>query len=352
MSYVYTAKTPATATQTTPTGWWPGWTFPSTFGSYDPWPPAWPMATTAYTLSVTIPADITAGATVATVARILKAGVDTADLNLHLISIQYTRADTGAIVQCKKTAGGSWANGITYQATNYTGARYGVSQSIYVNTTGLEGVVLVCTATIVSVSPVVTGGASGTITGASDVTYAFNLGYHWTGQGVTWPTLTIQSITTTTGYTNAAKSIYGSGAFDRVRGYSGFSPAVPIPATTITGAVLNADWVNKDTTLEDFISLDIYLAADGASPVTLGTYDPSGLSLLASVASGALAAGVPVSIALNVATLNANAGKTMHILMVTSVEAAAGGVSSAPDYQSSGMLLGTLSTPWAIVLSF
>ncbi len=166
MGYIYTGKEPNTPADTTPDLWPDSWDYPLSYPYV--WPPGWPLTIdSVFTTTVTMPASISSGAATSIVARILDAGVDTSDLDLH--TIQVTAAIGATTVQLK-TASGSYADRIVIVVSNYTGLRYGFSENLYFDTTPEQaGSTLTVTTTIVSVVSNVIGNTTGTIATALEI---------------------------------------------------------------------------------------------------------------------------------------------------------------------------------------
>ena len=149
----YAAKASAAATQTSPTGWPGGWTWPG-----PPFPPGWPIddPLTTGTLTVTGPTVIGTGDGQTWTARILAAGADTSTLNYHNILV--SAATTAATVQVKTTEAGTNADSVNITVNNYTGSRYGFSQALYFDVDGIAaGTVVTVTCTINSIEANITG---------------------------------------------------------------------------------------------------------------------------------------------------------------------------------------------------
>jgi hypothetical protein len=167
MGYAYAAKASAVTPPTTPTDWPTSWPFPTNPGTtYPPiiaWPPGWPIdddsnddGASDYTISVDIPATVSVGGSVALVATILDGGIDTADLNLHLVAVRATL--NGATLQLKNSSGDSYTDVIWFQVSNYSGSSYGISSNIYLNTSsGDAGGTVSVSAEVYSVSPTFSG---------------------------------------------------------------------------------------------------------------------------------------------------------------------------------------------------
>jgi len=114
-------------------GWWPI--------DVDPfdeiYPPGWPITVNPgpssvtpddYYLDVTL-GTIYIGEAVTLTADILDGDdLDTDELNGHILKVTATL--DGATLQLKKDAGDDFANQIYYQASNYTGAKYGVTDTV------------------------------------------------------------------------------------------------------------------------------------------------------------------------------------------------------------------------------
>mgnify|MGYP001573558997 CR=1 FL=1 len=325
MGYAYIAKSPAATPSTTPSGWPALWAFPTvpwfvivTPGEWTitdpPWPPGWPQEEDVgdYSLTVDIPDEETVGATVLTECTIKDdAGADTDALDLHLIAVQFVCE--GAMVQCKKLVGDAYADTIVVQATNYSGAKYGFSQALYVDMTGLEGKMLECYAAIVTVDPVVEGNDAGTIVGAPAT---YNLRSTW-NRGVSGVLVVLGP------YSRAGK-YWDSGVFIsyRMRAWRGTNPIVQIPATAITAATLTLLQYPLSTGLDPIGDLKVYLAATGASRFVASTYDVAALPLLATIPQASLTPGGIYT--LDHTILNAHAGEDLSLILTTSGEEAGG----------------------------
>lgn len=131
MGIAYVAKEPAPVVIPLPEGWPDGWDFPSSGGG-GAWPPSWPMEIEdgEYTVSVAAPESIYIGEAATVEASILDSYEDnTGDLEYHLLKV--SASISGVAVQIKKQAGDDFSDALYYQATNYSGEKYGISESIY-----------------------------------------------------------------------------------------------------------------------------------------------------------------------------------------------------------------------------
>ncbi|MFA7279106.1 MAG: hypothetical protein WC100_03330 [Sterolibacterium sp.] len=157
MGLVYHAKAPDEESPTIPDGWPPEWDYPPTGDG--PWPPGWPLSDDdgVYSLSVALTDDFIVDATATPlIARILESGSDTADLNNHLIKVSF--ASSAGVIRCKRNPGDGYVDAIYVAASNYTGSRYGISISPYVDLSGLVAQdTITCTCSIVSITPEASG---------------------------------------------------------------------------------------------------------------------------------------------------------------------------------------------------
>ena len=337
MSYAYTAVEAAATTQTLPDGWLDGWTFPTTAwytmdididwsaaGTGYAFPPGWPIDGSAYTLTVTIPATVTVGGTVAVEARVLKSAADTDELNCHLIGVMFVC--DGAIVQCKATSGGSWADSIVVQVSNYEGAKYGIYQAIYVNTdAGMDTKTLECYAAVVTVDPQVEGDDTGTITVGGGATYILDGRRRRIGQCLLGAYPTEAAYSNTNG--KVAGKVKHATYTSRNRMIAvNAAGADHIPAASAS-ATMSLYVTDKDETLESIGNLKIYLLPDGTDWTDSAVY-VTNANVLATVASATLVKSTTVAIALDVSVLNANSGDDLILLFTTSVEE--GGTGSEP----------------------
>ena len=143
------------------------------------------------------------------------------------------------------------------------------------------------------------------------------------------------------------------------RNRSIMSSGAAVPAS-ISTATLSFSFVSeKYVTLENFVSVEVWLAEDGADPASSSAYRtamaaptiPAGCVLLATVPQASVPdAGNPWSIALDPAILSAQAGRTMAFLLATSVEAVGGG--NDPTGGLSDVAWAADGTSWGLTLAF
>jgi hypothetical protein len=123
-----------------PAGWpWPPWGWPpepwppTDIGppvDITSWPPTMPISTVGYSLSASGPETINIGSAATITSDILDEYDENTDaFEYHLVVVSATI--DGEAVQLKKTAGDDYSDLIVYQVTNYEGAKYGFSESIY-----------------------------------------------------------------------------------------------------------------------------------------------------------------------------------------------------------------------------
>lgn len=177
MGNAYAAKAAAAVPVTIPTGWPAWWPFPTTDAG--PWAPGWPKSTEdILSLVVNAASTVAVGSAMSLEATILKNGIDTSEYANHLIKV--TAAIGSTAIGLKKNPGDGYTNAIYYQATNYTGIKYGFSQNVYLNVSaGDIGQTVTFTCSIVSISPVITGTDTTQVTGAAGIlefeTSAYNI---------------------------------------------------------------------------------------------------------------------------------------------------------------------------------
>lgn len=169
MGIAYVAKAPDTEEPTTPEGWPPGWEYPPAGGADGPWPPAWPLDDDSdgddvadYTVSVSCDDEFAYSAPLPFTARILDAGSDTSDLDVHLVEVSATK--DGTPVQIKKESGDAFADSVFFLVNNYTGSRYGVDDSVIVDLDASDAdAEIELTCEIISVDPTFSGSDTATV---------------------------------------------------------------------------------------------------------------------------------------------------------------------------------------------
>lgn len=164
MGWAYAAKEadpPVDDDPETPPGgpdWPPDWPPPD--DEDGPWPPGWPppVPPATYSLTVTIPSSIYVAAQVAVSveARVLDdIPDDTAELKNHQVKVEFL---LGAVaVNIKKLPGDAWSTALYYTVTNYSGAKYGIDETVYAGLEDKQGLTLTVKVSITSISPAVVG---------------------------------------------------------------------------------------------------------------------------------------------------------------------------------------------------
>lgn len=161
MSYAYTAKAAAEVTVEEPDGWPSEWDYPG-----PPWPPGWPLDDWDGSISLSVDAGSSTliGSTTSLICRCLTDGADDSDFLYHAIKVTATL--NGAVVNLKKEVGDAFSASVYFLASNYTGSRYGFSDTIILNVnSGNDGGVATITCTLVTVDPEITGTDTTTLTG-------------------------------------------------------------------------------------------------------------------------------------------------------------------------------------------
>ena len=152
--YAYVAKAPVSSDPEFPEFWPDDWEFPippdsnpeldtddtPEFGDVQgPWPPGWPIDIEAENPGTDYSIELTAAdtidpdnsSTLALEARILDSGSNTDDLEWHLLCVMAVKDDE--IVGIKKESSDSYSDAIYYQVENYSGAKYGFQDSVYLD---------------------------------------------------------------------------------------------------------------------------------------------------------------------------------------------------------------------------
>lgn len=171
MGYAYSAKVAATTPDTHPPDWPDWWTYPPPRDDDNddgdgPWPPGWPLFVSGYTLQVTLedPIPILQETVASLEARVLESGLDTSDLELHLIRISCALGN-GDIVQFALDDGPK-ADYAFALVENYSGSQYGLSETLYLDLLPEDADIndqLTVTVEIISVTPNVQGADTSTI---------------------------------------------------------------------------------------------------------------------------------------------------------------------------------------------
>lgn len=171
MSYVYTAKAPVIPVPPEPEDW-PDWEFPDIDELPDDpdiaWPPGWPLSSNGYSIALTFPATVLDETNALIVVDTLLSGIDTDDLNNHLIGITAKKSD-GSSIQLRKSASSSWRNTLWYKVSNYSGSKYGVSENIQLKLTMDPGTNFTVYSHMTSVDPELTDNAASSV--GSAITY-------------------------------------------------------------------------------------------------------------------------------------------------------------------------------------
>lgn len=119
-----------------------------------PWPPGWPppVEEDQYDVEVEIPETVSVDNLCTVEARILLDGSDTDDLAGHILKVSATL--DGAAIGIKSDSSGSFVTHMFAYAVNYSGTKYGISGSIYLDLEEEDvGGAVVVTVEIVSIDP-------------------------------------------------------------------------------------------------------------------------------------------------------------------------------------------------------
>lgn len=178
MGYAYAALAAAAAVDLTPDGWDDDWTVPTTGddGTGGPWPPGWPagavpptgggVSPSSYSLTVDAGASVSNvnNAPLSVTATTLLSGSNTDDLLNHVVKV--TAAIGSTAIAISKTSGGTFTNAVYIQVSNYSGALYGISQTLYFNLgSASDGQTLTVTCTVVSTNPTIVGTDTASVSG-------------------------------------------------------------------------------------------------------------------------------------------------------------------------------------------
>ena len=234
---VYSALTPTVVADSGPTGWPQSWTWPP--AAAGPWPPSWEQEPDATDdkVTVTAPSTLTSGSEITLVAdTVTTADADTSAYSGEIIKVTVSAATSGALT-LKASSGDSYTSAIYVDVTNYTGAKYGFSQSVWVSASGAEGEVLTFTCEVWGFDPDVIGTDTstanvlaqvGTVAAAemsgsyatsmhssgNDLYLTTNAGDFYIMDKTTIATITAHgSVALPSAATGASDGVYGSGSY-------------------------------------------------------------------------------------------------------------------------------------------
>lgn len=131
---IYAAKAPADVEDWVPDDYPPWWDFPG-----PPWPPGWPIVFDGLLpATATAAIDPSTGTCAVTATVQDPDGVDAADLDGYIVRVRVYDAEDN-LINIKKAADAGYSSYLLFWVTNYTGPSYGFSDSITLDTTGLQG---------------------------------------------------------------------------------------------------------------------------------------------------------------------------------------------------------------------
>jgi len=182
--------------------------------------------------------------------------------------------------------------------------------------------------------------------------YLLNRVWRRKGSGTAgnWPTVDSYSYTNALDqYAIAGKSHYDVTWYRERTWCSQYGAHTHIPADTIVAAsVTMPSSLAVAVALENFATLNVYLAPDGGGPTAKATYDVEGLPFLGSITQAECVGGAVIP--LDIAILNAHPGEDFAVVFATNVEAAGdplepvlGKASIAHWYATSSVPVATLT---------
>lgn len=131
---VYAAKAPVDPEVLEPEDWPFNWDFPG-----PPWPPGWPKVFDGLLpVTATAAIDPSTGECAVTATVQDPDGLDAADLDGFLVRVRVYDEDDNQI-DIKKTTDAAYSAYLLFWVSNYTGPSYGFSDTIVLDTTGLQG---------------------------------------------------------------------------------------------------------------------------------------------------------------------------------------------------------------------
>lgn len=273
MGFAYHAKAAAIVPDTVPEFWPPTWPYPypPTGGPDDPgitWPPGWPLPRTGYTITLSCDTTVTVGSPIAFTLTTLESGLDTSDLNLHLVALEALL--DGAPLQLKKDSGDSYADYVWYEVGNYSGSSYGVSASVYLDLAAEDdGKTVTLVATLVTITPNLTAADTATVASHETVVLDCRFVKGWLSIESPYGTVSSQD-NNSTPYAGQRKS---GATYYRYRTVLEFYAASDEWSSTPATSTLSI-YLQTINTAGSMTALNAYVKTSDSSPLSFDWADP------------------------------------------------------------------------------